>query len=111
MPVFGVTHFGGYATHVCVPANQLYPIPPESKFSSDQWAAFPAVFLSAFNLAYLFDQSVLLQESMQTMIKWVEAGKVKTPPLQTFTFQDVAQAHQTLESGTTVGKLILKIPI
>ncbi len=260
MPVFGVTRFGGYATHVCVPEHQLYPIAPDSKFSADQWAAFPAVFLSAyyglfhnivlrpgmrilvhsaaggvggallqlgkiadchmtavvgashkvdiardlgahvvidksrqdlwnqaklacpqgfnvifdangpatlkqsyrhlapsgklvsygfhsmlsirfgianyfkliwqyfrvprfnplsmtrdnksliaFNLAYLFDRTDLLRESMQTLIKWVEDGKIKAPPLQAFSFQDVAQAHQALESGTTVGKLILKI--
>jgi NADPH:quinone reductase-like Zn-dependent oxidoreductase len=260
MPVLGVTRFGGYATHVCVPINQLYPIAVDSKFTSDQWAAFPAVFLSAyyglfhnivlrpgmqilvhsaaggvggallqlgniagchmtgvvgashkvdiarrlgaklvidksrqdlwdqarqtcpqgfdvifdangpatlkqsyqhlapsgklvsygfhsmlsirfgmanyfkliwqyfrvprfnplsmtrdnksliaFNLAYLFDRNDLLQESMQIMIKWVEAGKIKAPPLQSFDFKDVAQAHQALESGTTVGKLILKI--
>ena len=260
MPVFGVTRFGGYATHLCVPANQLYPIAPDSKFTSDQWAAFPAVFLTAyfglyhnivlrpgmrilvhsaaggvggallqlgkiadchmtavvgsshkvdiasklgaqvvidksrqdlwdvakqtcpqgfdvvfdangpatlkksyqhlapsgklvsygfhsmlsvrwgianylkliwqyfhvprfnpinmtrdnksliaFNLAYLFDRTELLQESMQMMIKWVAAGKIKAPPLQTFAFENVAQAHQALESGTTVGKLILKI--
>ncbi len=65
--------------------------------------------LIAFNLAYLFDRMDLLQESMQTMINWIEAGKIKAPPLQTFDFKDVAQAHHALESGTTVGKLILKI--
>jgi len=260
MPVLGVTRFGGYATHVCVPMSQIYPIAANSKFTSDQWAAFPAVFLSAyyglfhnivlrpdmqilvhsaaggvggallqlgniagcrmigvvgashkvdvtqelgarkvidksrqnlweqarhicpqgfdvifdangpatlkqsyqylapsgklvaygfhsmlsihfgvanylkliwqyfrvprfsplkmtrdnrsliaFNLAYLFDRTDLLQESMQTLIQWVEQGKIKPPPVHAYAFKDVAQAHQALESGTTVGKLILKI--
>ncbi len=260
MPVFGVTRFGGYASHVCVPMSHLYPIAPDSKFTSDQWAAFPAVFLSAyhglfhnillrpgmrilvhsaaggvggallqlgnlagchmtavvgaghkvdiagelgahvvidksrqdlwkaakktcprgfdvvldangpatlkksyehlapygklisygfhsmlsvrwgianylkliwqymrvprfnplnmtrdnksliaFNLAYLFDRTDLLDESMQQLIQWVEAGRIKAPPLQLFDFKDVAQAHQALESGNTVGKLILTI--
>ena len=45
---------------------------------------------------------------MQDLIKWVEEGKIKAPPLQRFAFEQVSEAHQTLESGATVGKLILK---
>ena len=259
MQVFGVTRFGGYSSHLCVPINQLFAIPQDSKFTSDQWAAFPAVFLTAyhglfhnivlrpdmqilvhsaaggvggallqlgkiagcrrtgvvgsshkvdtareygaefiidkskedlwarteetcpqgfdvvfdgngpatlnesyrhlapsgklvsygfhsmlsvrwglanyfkliwqyfrvprfnplnmtrdnksliaFNLSYLFQRTELLEESMQDLIKWVEEGKIKAPPLQRFAFEQVSEAHQTLESGATVGKLILK---
>ena len=258
LPVFGVTRFGGYASHVCVPAHQLFAIRQDSTFTSDQWAAFPAVFLTAyhglfqnialrpdmhilihsaaggvggalvqlgniagcrmtgvvgaghkvdavreygadavidksredlwvraekicpqgfdvvfdangpdtlkqsyrhlapsgklvsygfhsmlsvrwgiasyarlirqylrvprfnplcmtrdnksliaFNLSYLFERADLLEEAMQQLITWVEAGKIKAPPLQRFAFEQVAKAHQALESGDTVGKLIL----
>ena len=260
MPVFGVTRFGGYASHVCVPTHQLYGIPQDSNFTSDQWAAFPAVFLTAyyglfynivlrpnmqilvhsaaggvggaliqlgniagcrmtgvvgashkvdtvreygaeciidkskedlwaraektcpqgfdvvfdgngpatlkesyrhlapsgklvtygfhamlsvqwglanyikllwqyfrvpkfsplnmtgdnksliaFNLSYLFDRRDILEESMRNLIKWVEEGKIKAPPLQRFAFEQAAKAHHALESGATVGKLILKL--
>ena len=64
--------------------------------------------LIAFNLSYLFQRTELLEESMQDLIKWVEEGKIKAPPLQRFAFEQVSEAHQTLESGATVGKLILK---
>jgi len=257
-PVFGVTRFGAYASHLCVPENQIYAIPPNSKFSSDQWAAFPAVFLTAyhglfhnlvlrpdmkilvhsaaggvggallqlgkiagcrmigvvgsshkvdaavlfgaddvidksrqdlwakaaeicpdgfdvvfdangpatlkksylhlvpsgklvsygfhsmlstrrgimnyaklfyeyfrvprfnplnmthdnksviaFNLSYLFHQVDLFNDALKTLCRWVEEGRIISAPLQAFPFDQVAAAHQALESGQTVGKLIL----
>lgn len=257
--VFGVTLFGGYTSHICVPANQLFPISDHSKFSIDQWAAFPTVFLTAyhalfhnivlrpgmhvlvhsaaggvggallqlgkiagcvmtgvvgsshkmdtvekyepgfiidkskedlwrrveeicpqgfdvildangpstlkqsyahlapagklvsygfhsmlsvrrgvadyfkllrqyfkvprfnplkmtrdnksliaFNLSYLFDRQELLEQSMPVLINWVEEGRIIPQPLQRFDFEHVAEAHKALESGSTVGKLILK---
>jgi NADPH:quinone reductase-like Zn-dependent oxidoreductase len=62
----------------------------------------------AFNLSYLFHRTDLLRESMQDLLQWVEAGKIQAPPVQAFAYDKVADAHRTLESGTTVGKLILK---
>jgi NADPH:quinone reductase-like Zn-dependent oxidoreductase len=64
--------------------------------------------LIAFNLSYLFHRMDLLKESMQDLMKWVAEGKIKAPALQTYPFEKVAGAHRALESGTTVGKLILK---
>ena len=260
LPVFAVTLFGGYASHICIPRQQVYPIPENSKFSIDQWAAFPTVFLTAyhglfqnivlrpemhilvhsaaggvgsallqlgriaqcrmigvvgaahkvdtavdcgadvvidksrqdlwtgvrnacpdgldvvfdangpvtlkqsyahlkatgklviygfhsmlskggrlaktaklvsgyvriprwnplhmtrdnksiitFNLSYLFHRMDLLEEAMQDLINWVEQGKLKAPPLQPIPFEQVAEAHRMLESGSTVGKLVLKM--
>lgn len=258
-PVFGVTLFGAYASHLCVPREQVFSIAQDSKFSGDQWASIPAVFLTAyhglfqnvvlrpemkilvhsaaggvggallqlgkiagcflvgvvgaghkvaaahkygadfvidkssqnlwakaeeicpngfdvvfdangpdtlkqsyrhlalsgklvsygfhsmlskrkgipnyfklayqyfriprwsplnmtnenksliaFNLSYLFNRMDLLKEAMQDIIKWVEEGKIQAPDLQCFPFEKVADAHRALESGNTVGKLILK---
>ena len=64
--------------------------------------------LIAFNLSYLFHRMDLLNESMQDLLRWVEEGKIQPPALQRFSFEKVAEAHRALESGTTVGKLILK---
>ena len=258
-PVFGLTRFGGYSSHLCVPREQVFSIPPGSKFSNDQWAAFPTVFLTAyhglyqniiirkgmnilvhsaaggvggallqlgkiadcnmigvvgnshkvaaareygadfvidksredlwlkareicpdgfdvvfdangpatlkqsyrhlcpsgklvtygfhsmlskrgglsnyfklayeyfriprwsplnmtnenksliaFNLSYLFHRMDLLNESMRDLLQWVEEGRIQSPALQRFSFERVADAHRALESGSTVGKLILK---
>jgi NADPH:quinone reductase-like Zn-dependent oxidoreductase len=259
MPVFGISLFGAYASHLCVPREQVFSIAKNSKFSADQWAAFPAVFLTAyhglfqnivlrpqmkilvhsaaggvggallqlgkiagccmigvvgashktdtaleygadsvidkskdnlwakaaeicprgfdvvfdangpatlkqsyrhlapsgklvsygfhsmlskrggfpnyfklayeylriprwsplkmtnenksliaFNLSYLFHRMDLLAESMQDLLNWVEEGKIEAPAVQAYPFEKVADAHRALESGTTVGKLILK---
>jgi len=257
--VFGLTRFGAYASHLCVPADQVYAVAPNSKFTAEQWAGFPAVFLTAyhglfqnivlragmkilvhsaaggvggallqlgkiagcrmfgvvgsshkvdtasingaddvidkskedlwakaeaicpdgfdivfdangpatlkqsyrhlassgklvsygfhsmlstragvanylkliykyfrvprfnplnmtqdnksliaFNLSFLFHRMDLLAEAMQDLVSWVEAGKIKAPGLQEFSFEKVADAHRAIESGKTVGKLILK---
>ena len=64
--------------------------------------------LIAFNLSYLFNRTDMLEEAMQALITWVEAGKIKAPLVQSFQYDKVADAHRALESGKTVGKLILK---
>jgi len=61
-----------------------------------------------FNLSYLFHRQDLLREAMRDLLDWVEQGKIKPPPLQRFPFEKVAEAHRALESGETVGKLVLK---
>jgi NADPH:quinone reductase-like Zn-dependent oxidoreductase len=63
----------------------------------------------SFNLSYLFHRSDLLGEAMEHLVTWVEEGKIKPVPVQGFPFEKVADAHRALESGTTVGKLILKL--
>jgi NADPH:quinone reductase-like Zn-dependent oxidoreductase len=65
----------------------------------------------AFNLSYLFHRTDLLQKSMQDLLKWVEEGKIKAPPVRSFPYDKVADAHRALESGSTVGKLVLKFGI
>ena len=61
----------------------------------------------AFNLSFLFSQEELLKRSMEQIIKWLEEGKLKAPPVKTYPLKDVALAHRDLESGKTIGKLIL----
>ena len=62
----------------------------------------------AFNLSYLFDRPDILAESMQALTTWVEQGKLTAPRVQTFAMDRVADAHRALESGKTVGKLVLE---
>lgn len=61
----------------------------------------------AFNLSYLFDQSDLLIAAMGDIFEWLQAGQIKAPPVQSFRLDDVAEAHRAIESGNTVGKLVL----
>jgi synaptic vesicle membrane protein VAT-1 len=61
----------------------------------------------AFNLSYLFDRADLMAEGMGDLMRWFAEGKLVAPPVTTFPLDDVARAHAAIESGTTVGKLIL----
>ena len=61
----------------------------------------------AFNLSYLFRQTELLREVMERLLGWLEEGRIAPPPVKTFPFDEVAAAHREIESGLTVGKLVL----
>lgn len=62
-----------------------------------------------FNLSFLFQRSDLLQESISELLKLASAGKIKPPTTTSFPFADVAKAHQLLESGQSVGKIVLTV--
>lgn len=64
----------------------------------------------AFNLSYLFPRKDLLAEGMGMLAGWVGEGKVVAPPVTTFALERVADAHRAIESGKTVGKLVLEMP-
>jgi NADPH:quinone reductase-like Zn-dependent oxidoreductase len=63
----------------------------------------------AFNLSYLFHKNDLLREGMGRLLGWVEQGRIKAPPVTKFPLDRVADAHRAIESGTTVGKLVLSV--
>ncbi|TDJ04038.1 MAG: zinc-binding dehydrogenase [Deltaproteobacteria bacterium] len=60
-----------------------------------------------FNLSFLFSQEELLRRCMEQIGIWFEEGKLVAPPITTYALKDVAKAHRDLESGKTVGKLVL----
>ena len=61
----------------------------------------------AFNLSYLFDRADILEDAMKDIEGWLASGEIVPPPLTTYSLEDVASAHRDIESGRTVGKLIL----
>ena len=63
----------------------------------------------AFNLSYLFAEIDLLGEVMERLMCWLEKGAIVPPPVETYRFDDVAAAHRAIESGRTVGKLVLRV--
>ena len=61
----------------------------------------------AFNLSYLFSRKDLLAESMNALLALVRDRKLGAPEVTTFSLEHVAEAHRAIESGKTVGKLVL----
>jgi len=64
----------------------------------------------ALNLSYLFEHRTLLSESMAALSALAREGKLRPPPVTKFAFDRVSEAHRAIESGTTVGKLVLAMP-
>ena len=61
----------------------------------------------AFNLSYLFERADLLAGGMARLIGWLHEGKIRMPPVTTFRFEDVADAHRALEGRAPTGKVVL----
>ena len=61
----------------------------------------------AFNLSYLFARRDLLEDGMTRTLGWVNEGKAKLPTVTRYALDKVGEAHQALESGKTVGKLVI----
>ncbi len=60
-----------------------------------------------FNLSFLFDKTDVMERGLQQLLHWLEQGKLRPPAVTTYPFESVAEAHRDLESGQTVGKLVL----
>lgn len=61
----------------------------------------------AFNLSYLFEEVALLREFLDSLEGWLASGDIVPPPLTTYPLSDAARAHADIESGQTIGKLVL----
>jgi synaptic vesicle membrane protein VAT-1 len=61
----------------------------------------------AFNLSYLFEEKAYLAEGMERLLGWLAEGKLRPPQVSALPLDRVADAHRSLESGQTTGKLVL----
>ncbi|MEA2840747.1 MAG: synaptic vesicle rane protein [Methylobacteriaceae bacterium] len=63
--------------------------------------------IMGFNLSYLFDETELMQTSLRRILALLQDGTIKVPPITRFPLENAAEAHEALQSGATIGKLIL----
>ncbi|MFO0551446.1 MAG: medium chain dehydrogenase/reductase family protein [Polyangiaceae bacterium] len=61
----------------------------------------------AFNLSYLFEKRSLLEDAMGYVLGLASSGVLTVPAVSRFPVERVADAHRAIESGKTVGKLML----
>lgn len=61
----------------------------------------------AFNLSYLFEEQTMLAESMERMLGELASGVLRPLPVTEFPLAEASEAHRALQSGATVGKLVL----
>lgn len=63
----------------------------------------------AFNLSFMFDRTDILTRAMSALTAHLEYGHLAPPLVTTYPFAEVGAAHRALESGATVGKLVLLV--
>lgn len=62
-----------------------------------------------FNVSYLYERQDILDEGMKFIIGKLEDKTFRALPVTPYGFEDVAKAHQAIESGMTTGKLVLTL--
>jgi NADPH:quinone reductase-like Zn-dependent oxidoreductase len=61
----------------------------------------------AFNLSFLATRTEFIRRGMDTLLAWANAGKIQPPAITPYPWEALADAHRDLESGTTMGKLVV----
>lgn len=62
-----------------------------------------------FNLSFLFGEEDLIKECVEGISELAESGAIRPIPVTTFPFEKVSDAHKFIESGNSVGKIILTV--
>jgi len=65
--------------------------------------------VTGFNLSFLFGREDLIDGCIQGLTDRLQAGQIRPIPVTTFDFEQVAEAHRLLESGNSVGKIVLTV--
>jgi len=60
-----------------------------------------------FNVVHLFDKMDMAGRAMGQLLGWIREGAIRKVPVKPVPVERAAEAHRALESGQTVGKLVL----
>ena len=61
-----------------------------------------------FNVVFLFHRLDLAKKAMERLLLWAAEGTLRPLPTTAYALEQAGQAHRALESGKTVGKLVLR---
>eukprot|EP00980_Cylindrotheca_fusiformis_P003196 scaffold725_cov133-Cylindrotheca_fusiformis.AAC.4 len=64
--------------------------------------------LLGFNLSFFVDEIELLEDFYNTISTWLEDGKLQPPRLVEMDMQDIGLAHELIQSGKSVGKIVIR---
>lgn len=62
-----------------------------------------------FNLSFFADEHELIAAYMHQILEWVESGVVKVPAVTLFSMSEVSKAHELIQSGSSVGKVVIQL--
>lgn len=64
--------------------------------------------VAGFNLSFFAEEDTLIAAYMTQLTEWFESGTIRAPDITLFEMKDVRKAHELIQSGQTVGKLVVK---
>lgn len=67
------------------------------------------ITIAGFNIVYLFEDKKLIQQALQDLLHLANLRKLRKPKVKIFDFGDVIDAHRYLESGKSIGRIVLKV--
>lgn len=62
----------------------------------------------AFNLSFFADEKEVVGELFEQVCVWLGKGLIRCPRVTTMEFEQIAEAHGLLQSGLSVGKIVIK---
>ena len=62
-----------------------------------------------FNLSFFADEEELVEKYMNQIVNWIEDGKLEVPKITEFPMAMVREAHRLIQSGKSVGKIVVSI--
>ena len=66
--------------------------------------------ISGFNLSFFADENELTTSYMNQIYDWIIEGKLSVAKVTTFDMKDIGEAHKLIQSGKSVGKIVIKVP-
>ena len=61
-----------------------------------------------FNLSFFADEREVVGDLFDQICTWMEEGRLRPPNVATFDMEDIADAHALIQSGNSVGKIVIK---
>lgn len=79
-----------------------------------QFDAMPLVLESkgvlGFNLSFFADEHELIRDYMNQVTLWMEKKKIKMAEVTVFDMSEIHEAHKLIQSGQSVGKIVVRCP-
>lgn len=60
-----------------------------------------------FNLSFFADEREVLSDLFDQVLKWLEEGKLECPRVVDMPMERIAEAHDLIQSGKSIGKIVL----
>lgn len=62
-----------------------------------------------FNLSFFADEHELVRKYFDQIVEWVIEGKTSVPAVTVVDMKDISRAHELIQSGSTVGKIVMRV--